>query len=70
MQTQERTPAAQRAASAQAMHKLVFIGAGIWVAFMLTFVVAYFRVAASDKYEGGPFKSLTEAAPQRPATTY
>lgn len=65
MQTRERI-----VTSSQAMHKFVFWGAGIWVLFVLTFAIAYIRVANSGKFNGIPFRSLTNAEPQRPSETY
>ena len=66
MQTQESTTAPR----SRPMHKYVFMGIGIWVVFVLTFVIAYFRVGSNGNYDGVPFRSITDAEPQRPASTY
>lgn len=65
-QTQVQRPST----SARPLHKYVIWMIGLWFLFLGTFVIAYFCVSNSDKYDGLPLKSLTEAQPQRPEDSY
>ena len=53
----------------QAMHKYVWVCVGVFFLFLATFPTAYWRVSQSEKYNGGPFKSLDWEDSQRPKIT-
>lgn len=50
----------------QAMHKYVWICVSVWLLCVATFPLAYLRVSESEKYNGGPFKSLRWDESQKP----
>ena len=60
----------KRSSTIHHLQKYVVAGVGIWAMFMLTFAIAYHRVANSEKYNGLPFNSLEDSDPQRPASFY
>lgn len=68
MQTQTRPKAVST--STQPLHKFVLLGAGVWMMFVLTFAIAYYRVGSSQKYNGTPFKSLTDTETHKPTASY
>ncbi len=66
LQTKPRTVAT----STRSMHQVVVAGAGIWLLFMVTFAIAYYRVSQHNKYKGLPLKSQTMEQPQRSPDSY
>jgi hypothetical protein len=40
------------------MHKPIIVILGVWVLFLLSFWVAWYRVAKSEKFSGEPFHSF------------
>ena len=50
----------------QTMHKYVWICVSVWLLCVATFPLAYLRVSESEKYNGGPFKSLRWDESQKP----
>ena len=39
------------------MHKPIIVILGVWALFLLSFYVAWYRVAKSEKFSGEPFHS-------------
>ncbi|NEN96985.1 MAG: hypothetical protein F6J94_07385 [Moorea sp. SIO1F2] len=60
----------KKTVSIQELHKYVIWGVGIWIIFVLTFVSAYYRVSKSEKFDGMPYKTLTDEDSQKPAESY
>ena len=70
VQTQTRPKENKKEKSGQPLHKFVIIGVGIWVLFVATFAIAFYRVSLSQKFDGLPFKTLTDSETQKPVSSY
>ncbi|MDJ1185523.1 hypothetical protein [Roseofilum casamattae] len=49
----------------QKMHKYVLVCAGVFVLFVASFPLAYWRVSRSGKFNAGPFNTLTPEQSQK-----
>ena len=60
MQTQVRSSQAVNSKTQQKrqMHRYIWVCVGVFISFLATFPLAYWRVSNSDKYDGLPFNSF------------
>ena len=52
------------------LHKYVIGGIGVWILFVISFPLAYWRVSETKPYQGEPFLSLSTEETQKPADSY
>ena len=52
------------------LHRYIWALAGIWGLFIVSFPIAYFRVAQSEKFGDQPFKSITWSENQKDNLVY